>query len=40
MGTAQTADFIAVCGTAQTNATIQCLKEAIEQKKALIEKVI
>lgn len=36
----QFADFSAVCGSAETNATIQNLKEALEQKKALVEEIV
>jgi len=36
----QTADFAAVCGSADTNATIQNLKETLEQKKTRVGKII
>lgn len=36
----QAADFTAVCGSVDTNATIQDLKEGLEQKKTQVEKII
>jgi hypothetical protein len=35
----QTADFTAVCGSADTNATIQGLKEELEQKKRKVNQI-